>query len=331
MRGMARPRKEGLDYFPLDVDIDQDDKVALVEAQHGITGFAVVIKLLMRIYKDGYFYEWGEKEQLLFARLVNVDINSVNEIINDCLRWGLFDKKTFDEHQVLTSKGVQKRYLEATARRNNTTIINEYTLLSSQEINDYINGHRKIVIVNKNGDTVEVLENSNTQSKVKESKVKESKVKESKVKSTTTTRKEKNPENDAIVFYQNNLGIVRPAITEELLVFIKDFGDELVIEALKRAINRNKPNWGYAKSILQDWGRKGINTIEQAKAEEVEFQNQQQQRRPSYKQSSRKGIVPEWYEEQKKKHEEMLQQEPKSKEEIEEKQKELDSFFSQFQ
>ena len=173
---MARPRKEGLDYFPLDVDIDQDDKVALVEAQHGITGFAVVIKLLMRIYKDGYFYEWGEKEQLLFARLVNVDINSVNEIINDCLRWGLFDKKTFDEHQVLTSKGVQKRYLEATARRNNTTIINEYTLLSSQEVNDYINGHRKIVIVNKNGDTVEVLENSNTQSKVKESKVKESKV-----------------------------------------------------------------------------------------------------------------------------------------------------------
>ena len=45
---MARPVKEGLEYFPLDCDIDQDDKVALIEAQHGIKGFGVVIKLLMK-------------------------------------------------------------------------------------------------------------------------------------------------------------------------------------------------------------------------------------------------------------------------------------------
>ena len=42
---MARPQKEGLDYFPFDVDMDQDDKVALIEAKHGITGFGVVVKL----------------------------------------------------------------------------------------------------------------------------------------------------------------------------------------------------------------------------------------------------------------------------------------------
>ena len=30
---MARPIKEGLEYFPLDCDIDQDDKIALIEAQ----------------------------------------------------------------------------------------------------------------------------------------------------------------------------------------------------------------------------------------------------------------------------------------------------------
>ena len=28
---MARPQKNGLDYFPLDVDMDQDDKIALIE------------------------------------------------------------------------------------------------------------------------------------------------------------------------------------------------------------------------------------------------------------------------------------------------------------
>jgi len=29
---MARPTKTGLDYFPLDVDMDNDDKIALIEA-----------------------------------------------------------------------------------------------------------------------------------------------------------------------------------------------------------------------------------------------------------------------------------------------------------
>lgn len=82
---MARPQKSGLDYFSLDVDMDQDDKIALIEAQHGIMGFAIVIKLLMKIYKNSYFYEWTEKEQLLFSNRVNVDINAVNVVINDCV------------------------------------------------------------------------------------------------------------------------------------------------------------------------------------------------------------------------------------------------------
>lgn len=84
---MARPRKQGLDYFPLDVDIGQDDKVQLVESVHGPVGFAIVIKLLMRVYKDGYFSKWIETEQLLFSKRVNVDINSINVCINDCVKW----------------------------------------------------------------------------------------------------------------------------------------------------------------------------------------------------------------------------------------------------
>lgn len=103
---MARPQKEGLDYFPLDVDIDQDDKIALIEARYGIVGFGVVIKLFMKVYKRGYFYEWTEKEQLLFSRRVNVDIKLINEIIKDCLRWGIFDKNMHEEHRVLTSRGI---------------------------------------------------------------------------------------------------------------------------------------------------------------------------------------------------------------------------------
>lgn len=104
--------------------------------------------------------------------------------------------------------------------------------------------------------------------------------------STTTV------ENDAIVFYQNNIGMLRPIISEEILDWINDLGDVMVIESLKRSLERNKPSWGYAKSILKSWHEKGIRSIEQAKAEEVEFKNQQQSK---FGKAKSNEVVPEWF------------------------------------
>lgn len=172
---LARPQKEGLDYFPLDVDIDQDDKVQLIEAQFGIVGFGIVIKLLMKIYKEGYFYEWTEKEQLLLSKRINVDINQVNDVINECLRWGLFDKNLYDKCQILTSKGIQKRYMEAVMRRKQVLIVREYFLLDASKYLNIV-----FVSINSINDDINTLSsevnvNINPQSKVKKSKVKKSK------------------------------------------------------------------------------------------------------------------------------------------------------------
>ncbi len=170
---MGRPQKEGLDYFPLDVDIDQDDKIALIEAQHGIAGFGVVIKMFMKIYKNGYFYQWGEKEQLLFSKRVNVDINSINAIINDCLKWGLFDAYMYETYGILTSRGIQRRYFEAVSRRQNVTAIEEYCLIDAKTYSNVV--YVSINHLNVNGNTPSTLlsDDINPQSKGKESKVKE--------------------------------------------------------------------------------------------------------------------------------------------------------------
>lgn len=181
---MARPKKEGLDYFPLDVDIDQDDKIALIEAMYGLEGFAVVIKLFMKIYKNSYFYEWTEKEQLLFSRRINVDINLLNAIINHCLEWDLFNKETYSKHSILTSLGIQKRYLEAIGRRKEVVLNKDYLLVDPKK---HL-GNNKITLIlidsNKNRVNVDINlinEGNNPQSKVKESKVKESKEEESNI------------------------------------------------------------------------------------------------------------------------------------------------------
>ncbi|WP_273702683.1 DUF4373 domain-containing protein [Thermoanaerobacter sp. A7A] len=176
---MARPQKEGLDYFPLDVDMDQDDKIALIEARYGLIGFGVVIRLFMKIYKNSYFYEWTEKEQLLFARRVNVDINVINEIINDCLKWGIFDKSIYEKHKVLTSRGIQRRYLKAADRRQRVQISSAYLLLDDEEVNAFKN----LVIVNNNPHSSGNNADINPQSKEKNSK-KESKEEKTVITST---------------------------------------------------------------------------------------------------------------------------------------------------
>lgn len=175
---MARPTKEGLDYFPLDVDIDQDDKIALIEAKHDTKGFYVVIKLLMKIYKNSYFYMWTEREQLLFSKRINVDINLLNAIVNDCLEWHLFNEVVFKKHKVLTSKGIQSRYLEAVGRRKEVVLNKDYLLITPEEHlkNSKINVIYIVADKNTvNDDINSINDDINPQSKVKESKGKESK------------------------------------------------------------------------------------------------------------------------------------------------------------
>lgn len=161
---MARPVKIGLDYFPLDVSIDSDDKIQLIEAEFGCKGFAIVIKLFCKIYADkGYYYNWTEIEKLLFAKRMGESVGLVDEIVKRSVKWGLFDEPVFNQFQILTSSAIQSRFLEAVIRRENIEIFKELLLI---DISDYKNK------VNVNINSINA--NKSTQSKVKEIKVKES-------------------------------------------------------------------------------------------------------------------------------------------------------------
>jgi len=113
-----------------------------------------------------------------------------------------------------------------------------------------------------------------------------------------------NSKNDAIVFYQDNFGMLSPYMAEELISWTQVFDDDLLIEAMKRAIERGANNWGYAKRILINWRDKGIKTLEQAKAEEVEFQNQQRARyQKQWNHQRSDEVIPEWFEKRDKQQE----------------------------
>lgn len=60
--------------------------------------------------------------------------------------------------------------------------------------------------------------------------------------------------------------------------WVRDLGEELVIGAMKRALERNKTSWSYVKSILKAWYKKGIRTVDDARARQVASENERRQR-----------------------------------------------------
>lgn len=118
---MARPNKIGLDYFPLDVDIFEDEKISAISGEFGIKGEITVIKLLCAIYRNGYFILWNDLLKFkLLKNLPGISSELIESIVNRLVLWGFFDKSLFDSVKVLTSKGIQKRYFEAVRRRKDS-------------------------------------------------------------------------------------------------------------------------------------------------------------------------------------------------------------------
>lgn len=115
---MARPKKTNLDYFPFDVDFFDDEKIVAIAGEFGIKGELTTIKLLCAIYRNGYYIEWNEMLQTKLARLLpGVSLELLNSIVSRLVKWGFFDPNLFSTARILTSRGVQRRYFDATKWR----------------------------------------------------------------------------------------------------------------------------------------------------------------------------------------------------------------------
>ena len=128
---MARTNKVGIDYFSFDVDFFNDDKIQLIEAEFGIKGSITAIRLLCKIYNEGYFYGWGEDQCLLFAKNSGSEFTPelIQNIVDGLVRRSFFDANCYEKHQILTSTGIQRRYLDATIRYKEVKMIDEYLLI----------------------------------------------------------------------------------------------------------------------------------------------------------------------------------------------------------
>lgn len=170
---MARQFKEGLDYFELDCVLD--DNMRLLQAEFGLKGFAIVVKLWQKIYSGrGYYCEWNKDIALLFMsdNGLNGEANFIEEVIQCCFKRDILSREMFEKYGILTSRGIQKRYLNAVSRRENIVLKNEYLLVEVRN---------KIINVSNNSNNVDNNSNnvdSNSQSRGEKRKEKKRREKE---------------------------------------------------------------------------------------------------------------------------------------------------------
>ena len=137
---MARPLKQGLDYFPLDVGFLQDMKVRRIIKSCGASAISVLIWLLGSCYRDeGYYIWWTEDLPFIVADEIGVTEGCVQEVVKRALQVGFFDAGMKEKHGILTSAGIQKRFLEVTSRRKAAFLRRDFALISVNVDNNSIN------------------------------------------------------------------------------------------------------------------------------------------------------------------------------------------------
>ncbi len=268
---MARPTKQGLDYFSLDINIDT--KLELFEAEHGLVGFGFIIKLFQKIYSNGYYYEWNEDEQLLFSKQINVDINQINVYINSAIKRNIFNKELYEKYSILTSRGIQKRFLEACRRRKQIEMIKEITLIDFKNPN-YQEFDSKIIYVVNN--LVNVDNNSenvdiNSQSKVNEKEIK-GEVEENKEDEKNNLLYDSNVEKIQTLMIET-LNTTNTSIIFECIEYLDKLPIELIENALRKTARIDKPNWNYCMSILDDYIKAGFKTLQEVKADDLKYKS----------------------------------------------------------
>ena len=131
---MARPLKDGVDYWAFDVTLLQDRKFRLIRSEFGVYGVYIALELLNLAYREhGYYAPFDEEDCLLLAESIGgCAPDLIRTVAAACCRRGLFDAGVFEACGVLTSAGIQRRYLKIVAKnRAEIRIIREYWLLDA--------------------------------------------------------------------------------------------------------------------------------------------------------------------------------------------------------
>lgn len=266
-------------WLKLKEDFFEDDTIQWLEEQeNGVEYTLFYLKLCLKSLKnDGklvrfvgdYLMPYDKKT---LAKLTNTDADTVAVAMDLFKKIGLID--IFESGEIYM-KQIEEMVGSETAsavrkRRSRARLENDAT----NQIEHSGQSRDNVTPMSKN-----VTESKSIEKELdKEIDIEQEKEKEQ-ITSSTIHR-----------FYQDNFGVASSYIIEDLHQWIDDLSPDLVLLALKKAIEKNA-EYSYAKGIMKNWAKKGIKSLEDAEAEGVA-----RARHTGYQNNSQNRVesVPDW-------------------------------------
>lgn len=120
----------GVDYFSLETNAKDDDKIFDLKYRYGMpdgaddydhgaawAAYGRFVELLASIYADGFAIEVTKQRVLRMSQQLGMTAKEFQDFVQTCVDVGLFDDGLWCREKVLTSRGIQKRYFHAVKRR----------------------------------------------------------------------------------------------------------------------------------------------------------------------------------------------------------------------
>lgn len=281
---MARPKKQTVDYFP---HVATSGKTMFIlESQFGNDGYAFWFKTLELLAStDGHVIDCRNNNEWRFLLAkTNVSEDIASRILILLAELEAIDSEMW-KNRIIWSENFVNNIADVYKNRKTELPVRPTHLISASRNHSEEELLPVETIPEPNYQSLPT--NRNQQSKVKETKVNKTRVNDSSLPAIDDTK-----DIQAVSeFYQQNFGLASPVIMEDLVHWCNDLSSEMVILAMTKAIENNKP-YSYAKAIMKNWVKSNIKTPDDVKAEEVQFQQRKQQNNQFKNQ--RKEPTPDW-------------------------------------
>ena len=259
---MARPRKEGLDYFPHDTDAVNDEKIEALRALYGNDGYAFYFILLERIYRTENVELDIKTEQMkrILAKKIQISKQKFEKMLLTAFEFELFDRKEFEERGVLTSRGIKRRAGVVFAERERK----RKRVISPGETTGEMDGEIP-------GENPGEMGGYAAESKVK--KTKENYIYDDDDNNKAT---EQEKIRKRILAELEKIGILTPSPFQvDVLAYwiTQGMEEDAVIYAVHKAGGANVRRVDYIDAILRNWHNAGVRTLKQAEAEAARFES----------------------------------------------------------
>ena len=238
---MARPKKNGLEYFPLDVDFSNDQDIRLLCIRHGQVSKLVMITIWAHIYKEHGCYAYIKDGVYEFmANDCGLTLKKFIAIVNEAIGLGLLvSTEDGKGNSVLTSHGMIKRYSEVLITTKRKDVIPAFiTKLYSEVITEKTPVSTEETRVS----TEETPVNSEISTQRKEKEIKEKENKRSTVSGDA----------EIIAYLNEKTGSSYKPTTQKTLSLIHAREEEgFTLEDFKAVIDHKQDQWGNDPKMRQ--------------------------------------------------------------------------------